>query len=194
MRILIGGSSGSGKSTLARALAARLGCRHIELDALNWDPGWRNLAAEDPAEFQRRVGDAVQAEAWTCDGNYSKTRSIILARATHLVWLNYPRHVIMPRVIRRSVARALSRQELWAGTGNREDWRRWIEKEHPIRWSWDTYDRVQAGYQALFDDPALAHIERIRLRHPREAAALVERLAANPSSLAGEGSRRERVG
>jgi adenylate kinase family enzyme len=193
VRILIGGSSGSGKSTLAKALAGRLGCPQIELDALNWDPGWKNLAHEDLQEFRRRVRNAVSAEAWTCDGNYSAVRPVILERATHLVWLNYPRHVIIPRVIWRSMKRVLDRRELWAGTGNRERLSTWLSKEHPIRWSWDTYGKVQATYQALFDDPALAHIERIRLRHPREATALVHRLTA-PSPVAGEAGRREPVG
>lgn len=188
MRILIGGSSGSGKSTLARALAVRLGCRHIELDALNWDPGWRNLSHDDLDEFRRRVHEAVAAEAWTCDGNYSKVRAVVLERATHLVWLNYPRQVVMPRVIRRSIIRVLDRKELWAGTGNRERLSSWLGKEHPIRWSWDTYDRVQATYQALFDDPALAHIHRIRLRHPREAKALVERLERQNKAVIPEGA------
>lgn len=177
MRLLVGGSSGSGKSTLARALAGRLGCAHVELDALNWDPGWRNLSQQDVEEFRRRVRTAAAGDAWVCDGNYSVIRPILLERATHLIWLNYPRRVIMPRVIGRSIARVLDRKELWPGTGNRERLGSWLGKEHPIRWAWDTYDRVQATYRALFDDPTLGHIDRIRLRHAREAAPMIARLA-----------------
>ena len=36
-RINVVGTSGSGKTTVSRALAGRLGIRHIELDALSWD-------------------------------------------------------------------------------------------------------------------------------------------------------------
>ena len=54
-RIAVIGNSGSGKSTLARTLSARLGIPHIELDALNWQPGWRGLNFEDPDRWTRVV-------------------------------------------------------------------------------------------------------------------------------------------
>ena len=177
MRVAIIGSSGSGKSTLGRKLAARLGAPSVELDAINWQAGWRDLAGHEPEEFVRRVEVAVAGDAWVTDGNYRLAQPAILARATDLVWLDYDRPLIMSRVIRRSVARALSRDELWPGTGNTETWRRWLDKDHPIRWAWDTYHRRKTQYAALFADPTLAHIRKHRLRRPAEAEALVEALA-----------------
>jgi hypothetical protein len=90
----------------------------------------------------------------------------------------------MGRVICRSFVRAMSGQELWAGTGNREEFGRWLDKEHPIRWAWDTYDRRRAQYTALFADPSLAHVRRHRLRRPAEASSLGARLTgeARPSA------------
>ena len=41
MRIVVVGTSGAGKTTLARRIAALLMLPHIELDAINWQPGWR---------------------------------------------------------------------------------------------------------------------------------------------------------
>jgi adenylate kinase family enzyme len=177
MRVLVMGSTGSGKSTFAGQLAARLGAPHIELDALNWDPGWTNLSQADPDKLRARVDEAIAADAWTCDGNYSVVRGMVMARATHLVWLDYARSVIMARVIRRSVSRAIDRAELWRGTGNREDFRRWLDKEHPIRWAWDTFDHRRAVYEKMFADPANARLSMHRVRQPRDAAPLLERLA-----------------
>ena len=183
MRIAVVGSSGSGKSTLAKRLAGTLNLPHIELDAINWQAGWKDLNSHDPDEFVRRVSEAVGQDAWVSDGNYGKVRDIVWSRASHLVWLDYERTVIMPRVIRRSVLRAVDRTELWPGTGNREDWRMWLSKEHPIRWAWDTWARRRAEYGARIEDVRFAHLQVHRLRHPREADGVAQRLS---SPLGGE--------
>jgi adenylate kinase family enzyme len=169
-RIAIIGNSGSGKSTLARALSARLDIAHIELDALNWGPGWAGLSIDDPEGWSRAVARAIDGDQWITDGNYSRgALPQILPRATDVIWLDFSRGVIMARVIRRSVARAISGQELWPGTGNRESVWRWLRKDHPIRWTWDTYRSGNAGREALFADPALSHLRKHRLRTPGQA-------------------------
>ena len=179
MRITIVGNSGSGKSTLARALAQAMGIPHVELDAINWQPGWIDLNTHDRPEFLRRTDVALSGEAWVTDGNYSSVASVARARATDLVWLDYPRPLIMGRVIRRSFARAIGGQELWPGTGNKETFARWLDKEHPIRWSWDRYHGLRARYEGLMTDGSWDHLRVHRLRHPREANALVTNLSAN---------------
>ena len=85
----------------------------------------------------------------------------------------------MPRVIRRSLLRATDGRELWPGTGNREDFRRWLDKKHPIRWAWDTFERRRRQYAILFEDPRLATVEKHRLRATRDAEPLIARLAAS---------------
>jgi adenylate kinase family enzyme len=178
MRIAIIGTSGAGKSTLARRLGAAIDAPVIELDAINWQADWVDLNSHAPDEFIRRVEAAVAAERWVSDGNYSLVRPLIMARATHLIWLDYSRAVVMSRVLRRSFARAWTGRELWPGTGNREAWRRWLDKDHPIRWAWDTFDSRRARYAAMFDDPALAGVTRYRLRRPGEADGVAMALKA----------------
>lgn len=53
----------------------------------------------------------------------------------------------MWRVVRRSVARVVLRQELWSG--NRETWREWLRPDHPIRWAWTSHPVRRAEYEAL---------------------------------------------
>ncbi len=177
MRVSVIGTSGSGKTTFAGQLAGRLGARHIDLDALNWQAGWRDLNTHDPQDFRRRVAQATADDAWVACGNYSKVRDLVQARATHLVWLDYPRALVMARVLSRSFARAWSGEELWPGTGNRETFGRWLDREHPIRWAWDTYASRKARYGPMMTDPALAHLARHRVTRPWEAEALLARLA-----------------
>ncbi|MEW5684945.1 MAG: hypothetical protein AB1942_08510 [Pseudomonadota bacterium] len=183
MRVTVSGTSGSGKTTFAGRLAEAIGVRHIQLDAINWLPNWYDLHRNDPEEFQRRVAAAAADEAWVSCGNYSKVRPIILARATHAVWLDYPRRVVMSRVIRRSFDRAWSGKELWPGTGNSETFMRWLDPEHPIRWAWDTWAQRRARIAVEMADPALAHLRKHHLTDPRQAAPLIARLTAEAKTL-----------
>jgi adenylate kinase family enzyme len=174
MRIAVIGTAGAGKTTLARAIAARLNLPHIELDAINWQPGWHDLTRHDPAEFVRRVTEAIETDAWVVDGNYGPVRDAVWQRATHLVWLDYTRPVIMARVIRRSLIRAALRTELWAG--NRERWLHMLRPSHPIRWAWNTWDRRRRETEERLAQAEYAQLEVLHLRHPHEAMLAVERL------------------
>ena len=195
MRVSVVGTSGSGKTTFAAALAEALGVPHIDLDAVNWQAGWRDLNTHDPAEFVRRVGARAADDAWMSCGNYATVRPAILGRATHLIWLDYDRRTVMARVIRRSFARAWTKAELWPGTGNREEFRRWLDKEHPIRWAWDTFESRRQRYEEMWADPALAGLEKHRLQRPADAAPLIRRLAATaaPTPVSNDASGRSRV-
>jgi len=174
MRIAVVGTTGSGKTTLASALAAQLALPHIELDSLNWQAGWRDLSRTDPDEFVRRATFAVAADAWVADGNYGLVRDFVWRRATHLVWLDYDRPVIMYRVIWRSLARALLRTELWAG--NRERWGHMLRPSHPIRWAWSTWRRRRIEYEERIGRSDYAHLVVLRLRRPRDAEQLLRQL------------------
>ena len=175
MRVVVTGTSGAGKTTLARKIAAALAIPHIELDAINWQPGWRDLTRHDPEEFVRRVNAAIAAEAWVVDGNYGPVRDIVWERATHLVWLDYERWVIMVRVIRRTIVRATLRTELWSG--NRERWRHLLRPSHPIRWAWNTWERRRRETAERLGREDYAELVVLRLRHPREVRRAIELLA-----------------
>lgn len=179
MRVAVVGTSGSGKTTLAKEIAPTLDIPYVSMDAINWQAGWRDLNTYDPPEFRRRVVEALSAERWVTDGNYgSAVGSIILGRATHLVWLDYCRSVVMRRVIWRSLVRAVTREELWPGTGNRETFAKWLEKDHPIRWAWDTFERRRKQYEELTREPEFAHLKVLRLRRTREANEVVAKLSS----------------
>lgn len=180
MRIAVIGTSGAGKSTFSIRLAAAVQAPHIELDAINWCANWRDLNSHEPETFRSLVTHAVAAERWVCDGNYSLVRDLVFERADGLVWLDPPKHRVMRQVVARSWIRALRGDELWPGTGNRETFSRWLSKDHPIRWAYDTYDDRRRRYQLMLEEPALRHLRRWRIQTRREADALIAELATSP--------------
>jgi adenylate kinase family enzyme len=174
MRIVVIGTSGAGKTTLARNIAVELELPHIELDAINWQSDWHDLDRHDRDAFVHRVTLAIQTERWVTDGNYGSVRDMLWRRATHLVWLDYAHHVVMVRVIARSLYRVVLRTELWAG--NRERWHHLLQASHPIRWAWSSWGRRRIETAQRVVRPEYAHLVVLRLRRPREAAQAVAAL------------------
>jgi adenylate kinase family enzyme len=115
-RVAVFGTTGSGKSWLAERLADRAGLRVVELDALFWGRDWQPAPVD---LFRHRVERETSEDGWIVVGNYGQVRDLVWRPADTLVWLDLPLPVVMSRLLRRTVKRAVTREELW-GTGNRE--------------------------------------------------------------------------
>jgi len=169
------GSSCAGKTTLASAIARIRGCPHIELDAIHWKPDWVEAPLE---EMRERTQEAVSAESWALDGNYSRVRDLVWARATDVIWLNYDFPLVMSRALRRTVRRIATREELYSG--NRESLRMaLLDRESILWWVIRTHGRRRRDYRELCTRENFPHIAFTELRHPREADALVAALEAS---------------
>ncbi len=165
------GTTGSGKTTFARNLAQTIGVRHIELDALHWEPNW----VEAPIEiFRQRVDHATRAEGWVVDGNYGRVRDIVWGRADTVVWLDFPFRVVLWRLLRRTFGRAFHREELWSG--NRENlWTHFFTRDSLFLWLFQTYWRRKREYSELFARPENGHLRAVRLRSLKEAEEWMEK-------------------
>ncbi len=115
-RIVVIGTTGSGKSRLAERLSQRTGLRIIELDALYWGQDWQGVPDE---LFRHRVEREIRDGGWIVVGNYSQVRDLVWPAADTLVWLDLPFGLVMSRLVRRTVKRIATRENLW-GSGNRE--------------------------------------------------------------------------
>jgi len=160
-RTLVIGTTGSGKTTLACQLAAVWQVPHAEQDAWNHLPGWQEAPLED---FRAQVAAFTAGPAWVMDGNYSKARDIGWARADSVVWLDYSGWVVFWQLLRRTLRRMHSREELW--NGNREAWRTLLTRDGILAWFFKTHWRNRHRTPLLLAQ--YPHLQVVRLRSPRE--------------------------
>jgi adenylate kinase family enzyme len=175
-RINVVGTSGSGKTTFARELARRLDLPYYEMDRLFWKPGWE---ASSDVELFGKVQDVTSGRRWVLDGNYTRTLPIKWKSVQLVVWLDPSLLKTVWRVTVRTMRRALTREELWPGTGNRESLAEaFLSRKSIIGWAMSTHAANRRKYSALMAAPEYSHIEFVRLRSPAQAALFLERLRA----------------
>jgi|GEM_PF-122870 len=175
-RVIVVGVTGAGKTTFAQQLGKRLGMPAIELDALHWEPNWTMATLED---FRERVQQALAGERWVVDGNYSKVRDVIWAQADTLVWLDLPLPLILWRLLRRSVRRVVSQEELW--NGNRETFRgQFLSRDSLFLWALKTHARGRKTYPQLLQQPEYNHLRVLRFRRPQEVARWLATVEPRP--------------
>jgi adenylate kinase family enzyme len=188
-RISVVGTSGSGKTTIAGKLSKILGVPHIELDALHWGANWMPAPRD---VFRSRLREAIKADRWVVDGNYSKDgRDLIWERADTYVWLNYSLPVMLYRLMRRTLRRVATGEECC--NGNRESLRGALSRDSVILWMLQTYRRRRAEYS-----PLLAALEQrgarvVKLHSPKDADRWLAQLTAAASGgRPEEGSKKAR--
>jgi adenylate kinase family enzyme len=183
MRYVVIGTSESGKSTLARELARELaqalGAPYMELDAIYWQANW---TAKHQKAFVADVEQATRGEHWVVDGNYSAALPTVWSRATHVVWLNFSRRVVFPRILGRTIRRTVLRETLWHG--NRESLRKaFFSSESILLWAMATYPKNRAKYAMLRDDAAYAHLHWHELATPDQARQFLAGVRSSSTTL-----------
>ncbi|VTR77129.1 toxin [Cellulomonas hominis] len=174
-RVRVVGNSGAGKTTFARALADRLGVPHRELDEVFWGPGWVHKDPEAGREILREFL-AASPGGWVVDGNWNTARAGLADDVDVLVWLDYPRWLVMGRVVRRTLVRGALRRELWHG--NREDLRSLVRREpdqNIVLWSWTQHAAYREQYVRVV---AAGRVPVVRLTSPRAARRWLAALPA----------------
>jgi adenylate kinase family enzyme len=164
--VTIVGASGSGKSTLAATLAEQLDARLVELDAIFHKPDWTPTPTP---EFRTEASAALDTERWVVAGNYSVVMDLTQGGADTIVWLDMPRWLVTWRVLKRSIRRAATREELW--NGNRERWRnflKWDPDENIILWAWTHHGVHTQRYTTFAEGTFWAHADVRRLRSSRQ--------------------------
>ena len=164
MRVNIVGISGVGKTTLGRRLANRLHCPFAELDDFHWGPDWQARPRE---ELRANVAEFVRQPAWVIDGNYAdRARDLIWPHTDLVVWLDFSLPIVVWRLLRRTVRRAVRKERLWSA-GNRESFKEALfSRDSLLVWAVrDFRPRREVNLRQLSQPGAPRYH---RLCHPRE--------------------------
>jgi adenylate kinase family enzyme len=163
-RILVAGISGAGKTTMAQALALRLQLPFHEMDALKFvGPHW----ATNP-DLHEQVATIAATPGWIFDSfGYPEVRDLLWRHADTVVWLDYPKAVIMPRILRRSLRRTLLRERIFGG--NVETLSGWFRSDHSAWWAWSQHAARQSEIEQRTQHPRFAPLHVIRFHSPRRA-------------------------
>jgi adenylate kinase family enzyme len=134
-RVMVIGGPGSGKSTLAKRLHAITGLPLFHLDQLYWRPGWQRIPND---EWMRLMTDLAARDEWIMDGGYRNTFHIRMPRADTILWLDLPRRIAFPRVLKRiALSFGRVRDDAAPGCPERLDWQF-------LAWAW-TFERAHAA-------------------------------------------------
>jgi adenylate kinase family enzyme len=170
-RVLIVGISGAGKSTLARQMGDMTSLPVVHLDREFWRPGWQ-ITQRDA--WRARVAELVSADAWIMDGNYGATLDLRLPRADTVIWFDYPRRRVFPRLAQR-VAKGYGQVRLDMAPGCPER----LDLEF-LRWVWDFPSHSRPQIVAALASHA-THLVPIVFRRDKDARSFMRSQTARLS-------------
>lgn len=88
-----------------------------------------------------------------------------------VIWLDFSFTRTLLQAIKRSLSRAITKEELWPGTGNKESFRKTLlSRDSILLWILQTYKKNRKLYIAAMANKKYAHINFVRLTSPKECS------------------------
>jgi len=171
------GTTGSGKSTLARKLAQKRQLHYIELDDLLWLDDWQE-SSNEVLLTKLKIAMKNAVTGWVLDGLYTRTVPMIMGQVDTVIWLDYPFHINLYRLSKRTFGRVISRKKLWENSNHRESLKLMLSKESIFIWLIKSYPKNRKKYFDLMQNPAYQHIQFIRLTSPKHTEAFLKQVKA----------------
>jgi hypothetical protein len=163
-RVVVIGCAGAGKSTFSEALARCLGVPHVDRDTLG------EIRSD---AYQGAVAAAVGTEGWVFDGAPHCVEETVYPACQLVIWLDYPRPLVVWRATRRSLRRTFG--PLPPGENGWWRLRQWITPGGP-RCAWCVYRDRKRRFSKLEQRPDLAG-KVLRFGEPAAARAWLASLS-----------------
>lgn len=142
-RVLIIGCGGAGKSTLARQLGEKTGLPVVHLDSIFWLPGWVEMEKE---EFDRRVREEMEKEAWIMDGNFNRTLPERIQHCDTIIYMDFSRFACLLGVCKRVLTTyGTVRPDMGQGCPERLDW-------EFLKWVWNFNKNKRERYYRMLNE------------------------------------------
>lgn len=120
-KIMVVGSPGAGKSTFARKLQEKTNVPLYYLDMLWHKADKTNVSRK---EFDARLGEILQKDAWIIDGNYQRTLEMRLQACDTVFLLDFPLEICLAGVESRV---GKPREDMpWVETAFDAEFKQWI--------------------------------------------------------------------
>lgn len=177
-RVVVIGATGSGKTTFAKKLAQCLSCDHYQIDELRFLANWETRTWE---ELRGILAGIIDRPAWVMDGNYSKVRDLTWGNADTVIWLNYSFPVAFSRLVKRTMRRIITREELFGGCVETFQ-SQFFSKDSLFLWFFQTYWKRRKEYPQVFQQPKFKHIDFITVRSPQGAKKFLAQHCGNTGS------------
>lgn len=129
------GAPGTGKTTFSNKLSTIINSPVFHLDDLYWIENWER---NDIDEFRKSVKNCVTNSSWIIDGYYPEASDIVEEYCNNIILLHLPKHIIVFRIIKRSILGALFNKSVCGK--NKESIHRLFGKNGLIKYAMKQYD------------------------------------------------------
>ncbi|MFK7922501.1 MAG: adenylate kinase [Bacteroidia bacterium] len=170
-KINVIGTSGSGKSTFSKKLSKELAIPYIEMDSIFWGKDWHWPSDE---VFFLNLRKALNQDRWVLDGNYSRTIEFKWKEVDTIIWIDFGFFRTLYQATSRAIIRAITKEELWPETGNRQTFKNLLSKDSIVLWTLKNYKKTRLKYLKAMNDVRYQDIEFIQLKNPEECREFLE--------------------
>lgn len=177
-KTIIIGSSCSGKTTLGKRLAKITHAKIIDIDELHWKPNWQSTPS---AQLIPKIEKEIWGEPrWIISGNYRETMPTTMPQATCVIWLDYPLTLLLRRMLKRTIIRVITQQEIC--NGNKETIKgTFFEKNNLFSYTIRTYPKRKQQFPQIIK--TYPHLKFIQIKSPKQLEKFIYKLQQSANNI-----------